>query len=62
MHADFKNAPKLSNELFDVRDLSGFEDILNQVEVIQSTNKHSMEKERLSWYVRHRETSDDDKD
>ena len=61
LHADFKNVPKLGDSLFGVRDLNVFHDVLNQVEAFQSTNNHSVEKERLTWYVRHRETKDNDK-
>ena len=66
-HGDLKDRPMLQDSLFPVRrqafeelvdshtsELDFFHNILNQVELVQDSMNHSVEDERLSWYIRHR--------
>ncbi len=53
-HEEWKDHKELSNSLFNASDLDFYYNILDQVEVIQSSKHHKVQDERLSWYIRHR--------
>jgi tRNA-dihydrouridine synthase 1 len=55
LHADLQQLEDLRQQLSDAASLQELELVLEQLEAIHQEQQHEVDKEELSWYIRHRQ-------